>query len=240
MFRITASLICCLLLFGFLQLSFVPPAIAGEKEERVELLQEKLKKLKQLLGQMQEQKLKEAPPTEKPWEPVLGFGQERPAYDQYAYLLAPQMRKETLDSVLQQMHFFSNQDELKERGSLFVVPTLSLAPGETMSVAKYNRALASDFLRKIGVPAALEGSIVVSPDPLHEEGVADGPMLLIDLTGCDQILRSRIFDLLLSSRLFTADGSIQDYLWKLLQSASPQAFSVTVEGQRMWLAVDND
>ena len=109
-----------------------------------------------------------------------------------------------------------------------------------MSVAKYNRELAADMLRKIGVPAALEGGIIVSPDPLGEEGVAEGPLLLIDLTGCDQILRSRIFELLQSVRLFTADGSIQDYLWQLLKSASPQTFSVTVEGERLWLAVDND
>ena len=240
MFRKIIPLFCCLLVFAALSLSVPQGVVASEKEQRVDLLQDKLEKLKQLLAQMQEQKMKAQPPTEIPWEPVLDFGQERPAYDQYAYLLAPQMRKETLDSALQQLQFLSSQDELHERGTLFVIPALPLAVGETLSVAKYNRELAAAFLRKVGEPAALEGSIVVSPDPLHEDGVASGPLLLIDLANCDQILRSRIFELLQSSRLFAEDGSIQDYLWKLLQAASPQAFSVTVEGQRMWLAVDND
>ena len=78
----------CLLILCALQLPVVPSAVASEKEERVQLLQEKLKKLKQLLVQMEELKLKETPPTETPWEPLLDFGLERPAYDQYAYLAA--------------------------------------------------------------------------------------------------------------------------------------------------------
>ena len=197
-----------------------------------------MKKL--IIAVMQEQKLKAQPPTESPWEPVLDFGQERPAYDQYAYLLAPQMRNEVLDSILQQLHFFSSQDTLADRGTLFVIPTLPLADGQALTVDKYNRELAAAFLRKAGVPAALEGSIIVSPAPLTRQGVASGQLLLIDLANCDQILRSRIFELLQSSRLFTEDGSIQDFLWQLLQNASPQAFTMTVEGQRMWVAVDND
>lgn len=240
MFRKIIPLFCCLLLLGCLPFAVAQPALAEEKEERVQLLQEKLKKLKQLLVQMEEQKLKDAPPTETPWEPLLDFGLERPAYDQYAYLVAPQMRQDALDSILQQLHFFSQQDEMKERGTLFVIPTLPLAEGEAMSVARYNRDLAAAMLRKIGVPSALEGGIIVAPDPLGETGVASGPLLLIDLAGCDQILRSRIFELLQSVRLFTADGSIQNYLWELLKSASPQAFSVSVKGERMWLSVDND
>lgn len=240
MLRKLIPLLCCLLIFCALQTVVVQPVVAGEKEERVQLLQEKLKKLKQLLVQMKEQKLREAPPTETPWEPLLDFGLERPAYDQYAYLVAPQMRQADLDSILQQLYFFSNQDELKERGTLFVIPTLPLAEGEAMSVAKYNRELAVEMLRKVDVPSALEGVIIVSPDPLAEEGVSKGPLLLIDLAGCDQILRLRIFELLQTVRLFTEDGSIQDYLWALLKSAAPQAFTVAVEGERMMLAVDND
>lgn len=240
MLRKMIPLICCLLFFALLQLPLSPSVMAGEKEERVQLLQEKLKKLKQLLVQMEEQKVRETPPTEIPWEPLLDFGLERPAYDQYAYLVAPQMQREILDSTLQQLHFFSTQDELKERGTLFVVPTLPLVAGETMSVAKYNRELAVAMLRKIGIPSALEGGIIVTPDPLGDKGVAEGPVLLIDLANCDQVLRTRIFELLQTVRLFTEDGSIQDYLLALLKSASPQAFSVSAEGERIWVAVDND
>ncbi len=240
MFRKIFPLFCCLLILCVAQLAVGQPTVAGEKEERVQLLQEKLKKLKELLVQMEEQKLKEAPPTGPPWEPLLDFGLERPAYDQYAYLVAPQMRQADLDSILQQLYFFASQDELRERGTLFVIPALPLAKDEAMSVAKYNRDLAVAMLRKIGVPSALEGGIIVSPDPLGEAGVAKGPLLLIDLAGCDQILRSRIFELLQTVRLFTEDGSIQDYLWALLQNAAPQAFTVAVEGERMMLAVDND
>jgi hypothetical protein len=233
-------LFCCLLLLVVAQVSMGQPALASEKEERVRLLQEKLKKLKQLLVEMEEQKLKETPPAEGPWEPLLDFGLERPAYDQYAYLVAPLMQQEVLDSTLQQLYFFASQDELKERGTLFVIPALPLAEGETMSVAKYNRELAVAMLRKIGVPSAREGGMLVVPNPIGEEGVADGPMLWIDLAGSDQLLRTRIFEQLQKVRLFTEDGSIQDYLWALLKSASPQSFSVFAEGERMWLAVAKD
>lgn len=240
MIKIVFRCLCCLLLVMALQQVVVSPVAATEDEERIQLLQEKLKKLKDLLVKVQEEKIKEQPPTEIPWAPVLGFGEERPAYDQYVYLLAPQMRTETLDSTLQQMYFLAGRDELKERGALFVVPALPLAAGEVMAVKNYNRELAGEFLRKIGVPRAIEGGLIVVPEPLHRKGIAEGPMLLIDLTGSDQILRTRIFELLLQTRLFTADGSIQDYLWKLLQKASPQEFTVSVEGERMWLVVDRD
>ena len=46
--KITPLLFCLLVLFA-LQLPVVSSAVASEKEERVELLQEKLEKLKQLL-----------------------------------------------------------------------------------------------------------------------------------------------------------------------------------------------
>ena len=236
-------ILCCLLLSIFCHSVLVSPSFAEgnqNKEERVLLLQEKLKKLKQLLVQMEEQKLKEKPPTETPWEPLLDFGLERPAYDQYAYLVAPLMQQGVLDSTLQQLHFFASQDELKERGTLFVIPSLPLTDGEVMSVGKYNRDLAVAMLRKIGVPSALEGGIVVTPDPLGEKGVAEGPMLLIDLAGCDQIIRSRIFETLQQVRLFTEDGSIQDYLWALAKISSPQAFSIFTEGERMWLSLGSD
>lgn len=237
MFRKIVPVICCLLVFAIGQAAVSTPVLANEKEERVRLLQEKLKKLKKLLVQMEEQKLKETPPTESPWEPLLDFGLERPAYDQYAYLVAPQMKQEALDSVLQQLYFFASQDELKERGTLFVIPALPLDTGETMSVEKYNRELAGAMLRKIGLPAAIEGGILVTPDPLNEEGVASGLQLFVDLTGCDQILRLHIFEQLQEVRLFTEDGTIQDYLWALLKSASPQEFTVSLEGQRMWLTL---
>lgn len=240
MFKKITQIFFCLLMVFALQLSTVPATVAGEKEERVELLQKKLEKLKQLLVEMQEQKLKEQPPTDIPWEPVLGFGQERPAYDQYAYFLAPQMTKEVLDSTLQQLHFVAGLDTLKDRGTLFVVPALPLATGTAMSVSSYNRELATAYLRKIGIPVAIEGGLIVAPDPLTQMGVTEGPLLMIDLTGCDQMLRARIFEVLQDSRLFTGGGSMQDFLWKLLKNASPQSFTVSAEGERMWLSVAKD
>lgn len=208
--------------------------------ERAELLKEKLQKLQLLLTQVEEAKLKEQPPTEPPWQPIQAFGEERPAYDQYAYLLAPHLRKEQLDSALQQGHYLAGLDELKERGNLFVVPALALAPGQTMNIDSYNREFAADMLRKVGLPSAYEGWIVVAPEPLNKKGVAEGSLLMIDLAGCDQIMRTRIFDLLLSTRLFTEDGSVHSYLWRLLQTTSPQVFKVSMVGQHLMLAVDND
>lgn len=240
MLKRLTPLVCLLLLLAFVQLPLVQPAHAGDKEERIKLLQEKMKKLKKLLVLMEEEKVRETPPKDPPWEPLLDFGLERPAYDQYAYLIAPQMSQEKLDSILQQLYFFASQDDLKARHTLFVIPTLPLDEGETMSVTKYNRDLAVAMLHKIGVPSALEGGILVTPNPLGEEGVAKGPQLFIDLAGCDQILRLRIFEQLQKVRLFAEDGSIQNYLWALLRSTDPQAFTVSVDGERMWLAVDND
>ncbi|HEY5673838.1 MAG TPA: hypothetical protein VIR78_09045 [Malonomonas sp.] len=232
----------CLLLFFGLSVGLVPQvrAEAESKSERAELLKQKLLKLQQLLAQVEEARLKEQPPTETPWQPIQAFGEERPAYDQYAYLLAPHLRKADLDSALQQLHYLAGLDELKERGNLFVVPALPLAVGETMAVERYNRELAAAYLRTVGLPSAYEGWLVVSPDPLHQAGVAAGPLLMIDLAGCDQIMRTRIFDLLLKVRLFTEDGSVHSYLWQLLQNASPQVFKVSMEGPRLILAVETD
>ena len=228
----------CLLLLLVLGLALTPPVQAESKAERAEVLKQKLLQLQQLLQQVEEAKLREQPPTESPWQPIQAFGAERPAYDQYAYLLAPHLRKAELDSALQQLHYLAGLDELKERGNLFVVPALPLAGGETMSVDRYNRELAGAYLRTVGLPSAYEGWLVVAPAPLDKKGVADGPLLMIDLAGCDQVMRTRIFDLLLHTRLFTDDGSVHNFLWRLLQIASPQVFKVSMEGQRLLLAVD--
>lgn len=240
MFKFATRFLCCFLFSVCLQQILVFPVVAGEKEERVQLLQKKMEKLQELLVRMEEEKLREQPPTEIPWQPILQSGEERPAYDQYAYLLTPQMRAEDLDSILQQLHFLANQDELKERGTLFVVPTLPLSAGEQMSVESYNRDLAGKLLQEIRMPTALEGGLVVAPNPLGQPEVAAGSLLFIDLAGCDQILRSRIFGLLQSQRLFTADGSIHEYFWALMKGAAPQAFTVYMQEQLVWLALDKD
>ena len=239
MLRHSMRFFCCCLFVIFLQQVCVFPAVAGEKEERVQLLQEKMEKLQQLLVKMQEVKLREQPPTEIPWQPILQSGTERPAYDQYVYLLAPQMRAVDLDSSMQQLHFLATKDELKERGALFVIPALPLSAGEKMSVDNYNRDLAGDLLKKIGMPAALEGGLIVTPDPLERLEAGDVSLLFIDLVGCDQMLRSRIFGLLQTTRLFAEDGSIHKYLWELLKSAAPQAFSLYMQDGLVWLSLDN-
>ncbi|NOQ42670.1 MAG: hypothetical protein GQ563_09270 [Desulfuromusa sp.] len=232
--------LCCFLFVVCLQQILVFPVVAGEKKERVQLLQKKMEKLQELLVRMQEEKLREQPPTEIPWQTILQLGEERPAYDQYAYLLAPQMRAEDLDSILQQLHFLATQDQLTERGTLFVVPTLPLSAGEKMSVESYNRDLAGQLLKEIQMPTALEGGLIVAPDPLGQLADTEGSLLFIDLAGCDQILRSRIFGLLQSQRLFVEDGSIHGYLWELLKSATPQAFSVYMQDGLVWLTLDNN
>ncbi len=238
MLRIVKYFLCCFLVAICFQQVFVPPVQAGDKEERVRLLQEKMKKLQDLLVLMEEQKLREQPPTKKPWEPILKSGDERPAYDQYAYLLAPRMLATDLDSILQQLKYLSDQDPLKERRTLFVIPALPLAKGESMSVKKYNRDLVDDLLKKIGIPTALEGGLLLAPDPLGRKGVArERKLLFIDLTGCNQILRARIFGLLQSQRLFTEDGSIHGYIWALLKSAAPQSFNLYMQDNVTWLSV---
>ena len=240
MLNFSIRFLCFCLLFVSLQQIYVSPAIAGEKEERVQLLQEKMAKLQELLLKLEEAKLREQPPSEMPWQALLQGDTERPAYDQYVYLLAPQMKSTDLDSILQQLYFLANQDELKERGTLFVVPALPLASGEVMSVKTYNRDLARELLGNVGIPAALEGGLIIAPDPLRQAEVAKGPLLFVDLAGCDQILRSRIFGLLQSDRLFTEDGSIYGYLGKLIKSAAPQAFTVYMQGELVWLSLANE
>ncbi|MDX2480158.1 MAG: hypothetical protein QNK24_07465 [Desulfuromusa sp.] len=238
--RFGTRFFCCVLFVVCLQQAYVLPVVAGEKEERVQLLQKKMEKLQELLVKLQEEKLREQPPTEIPWQPILKSGTERPAYDQYVYLIAPQMRAVDLDSTLQQLYFLSNQDELKERGTLFVVPSLPLSTGEKMTVENYNRDLAGSLLKELGMPTALEGGLIVAPDPLERLDVTEESLLYIDLTGCDQILRSRIFGLLQKYRLFTEDGSIHGYLGKLLKSATPQAFTVYMQGELVWLALASE
>ncbi len=240
MLRYGIRFFCCFLFVVCLQQVLVFPVVAGEKEEQVQLLQKKMEKLQKLLIRMQEEKLREQPPTEIPWQAIIQSGEERPAYDQYAYLLAPQMRAADLDSILQQLHFLATQDKLKERGTLFVIPTLPLSAGEKLTIENYNRDLAGDLLKRIGVPSALEGGMIVASDPLGQLDAIEETLLFIDLTGCDQILRSRIFGLLQNQRLFTEDGSIHGYLWELLKSAAPQAFTVYMQDQLVWLELDKN
>ena len=236
MLRFSTRFLCCLLLAICLQQVSVVPVAAGEKEERVQLLQQKMDKLQELLVKLEEKKLRQQPPTEIPWQAILALGEERLAYDQYAYLLAPQMQATELDSSLQQLHYLASQDKMEERGTLFVVPALPLDAGEKMSVKSYNRDLAGILLKQLGMPTALEGGILVSPSPVAKLKDEREPLLFVDLAGCDQILRSRIFGTLQTTRMFNEDGSIHQYLWNLLESASPQTFSVYVQDGLLWLS----
>lgn len=228
---------CCLFILCLQQLS-APLAVAGEKEERIRILQEKMQTLKAQLAEMQEQKLREQPPTETPWQPILSVGEERPAYAQYAYFLASQMSQDKLDSTLQQIHYQTSIDDMKERGTLFVIPALPLMAGEQMTVERYNRELAVQLLHQAGVPAAVEGGLLIVAKPLTRLAAGEESILFIDLADCDQIMRARILELLKTQRLFGDDGRIQDYVWELVKSASPQAFSLYWQNHLAWLALD--
>ncbi len=234
--------LCCFLFVVCLQTYVVPPVYAGEEEQRVKLLQEKMAKLKELLAKLEEAKLRQKPPTEIPWQAILKMGEERIAYDQYAYLLAPQMPALDLDSALQQLNYLANQDEMKERGTLYVIPALPLKKGESMSVKSYNRDLAGELLQKLGLPSSMEGGLLVTPYPvlrLKQEAKGD-PLLFIDLTGCDQIMRARIFGTLKTTRMYSEDGSVHQYLWNLLKSTAPQSFTVYIEDGILWLSLAQD
>ncbi len=235
MIRTGMRFLCCCLLLLSLQQVFIAPVRAGEDKERIQLLQAKMAKLQELLGKVQEEKLREQAPIEIPWQPILQSGEEWSGYYQYAYLLAPQMAAENIDSILQQLNYIASQDEMKQRGGLFVVPTLPLDAGEQMTVKNYNRDFAGALLKTIKVPTSISGGMVIAPTPLTGDGGASETLLFIDLTGCDQVLRSRIFGLLQSYRMFADDGSIHGYVWELLQSAAPQAFTVYMQGKLMWL-----
>ncbi len=238
MMKLSTRFLCLFLLLFCLQLVQVSPVAASEKEERMELLQQKMAKLQELLSRMEEEKLREQPPTDIPWNPILAAGDERTGYYQYAYLLASQMRAIDLDSVLQQLSYVATQDEMKERGVLFVVPSLPLEADETMAVKKYNRDLAAKFLKMTGMPTAIEGGMLIAPFPLGHADVAKDSLLFIDLSGCDQRLRSQIFALLQNYRIFTDDGSVSGYVWKLLQDTAPQVFTIYMHGKVGWLKLE--
>ncbi len=232
LFRIVA---CLVLLLSLQAPLLTPSAGAGEKEERIQALQEKMAQLKAMLAELEEQKLREQPPEAPPWQTVTARGEERRAYSQYAYLLAPQMRSDMLDSVLQQLHFIAARDAMTERGNLFVVPALSRSGGALLPVAGYNRDLAASLLTGVGIPSAVEGGILVTGEALGETRQPEAPLLFIDLRACDQILRARIFELLQTVRLFGEDGSIHSFLWELITAARPQAFRVHQQHQVTWL-----
>jgi len=232
LFRCTLVVVCLLHLFNVC-------AVAGEKEERIRLLQEKMKALQAQLEIVQEAKLREQPPTEIPWQPIQNLGDERPAYAQYVYLLGSQVAHDDLDSMLQQMYYLASQDKMAQRGALFVVPALPLAPGELMNIDTYSRELAVQLLAEIGVPSSIEGGILVADKPLHRLISDDRELLFVDLSGCDQILRARVFELLLSQSMFVPDGTLHGYLWELIKNASPQAFNLYWQGDLAWLSVDH-
>lgn len=215
-------------------------AIAGEKEERIRLLQEKMEALKAQLSLMQEEELRQQPPTEMPWQPLKVGGEERKAYAQYVYLLGSQMAKEELDATLQQVYYLASQDPMEERGALFVVPALPLTTSGQMTVDNYNRELAVDFLTAAGIPSAVEGGLLVSARPLAQVEAGEEELLFIDLSGGDRILKSRILELLQTRRLFEPDGTVHAYLWALLKSASPQSFNLYWRNGLAWLSVAAD
>ena len=236
MVKATRSLLYGLLFVFCLQQIFVAPVQAGEKEERVKLLQEKMAKLQELLTKLEEAKLRQKPPTDIPWQAILKIGKERLAYDQYVYLLAPQMRADVLDSSLQQLNYLATQDEMKERGTLFVIPALPLKEGENMSVKSYNRDLAGKVLQVLGLPTSLEGGILVTPYPVEKLEHKGETLLYVDLTGCDQVLRARIFSELQSTRMYSEDGSVHKFLWNLLKGTEPQSFSMYMQNGILWLS----
>lgn len=240
MVKAAQSFLCCFLFLFCLQQVFVAPVYAGEKEERVKLLQEKMAKLKELLAKLEEAKLRQKPPTDIPWQAILKPGEERLAYDQYAYLLAPNMQPTELDGSLQQLNYLARQDPMLERGTLFVIPALPLKDGEQMTVSTYNRDLAGTLLKTLNLPTSLEGGILVTPYPVGRLEHEEEPLLFIDLTGCDQIMRARIFGVLQSTRLYTEDGGIHKYLWNLLKDTSPQTFSMYVQNNILWLSLDTE
>jgi len=237
MVSLVTRLFCCCFLLICLHQALVSPVMAGESENRIQLLKKKMVELQEILVHMQEEKLREQPPTESPWQPILESGDERPGYYQYAYLLAPQMQREDLDNILQQLNFIASQDEMKERGGLFVVPSLPLGDGKQMTIDHYNRDLAGALLKTVSVPTALEGGMLISATPLAQGSRGEEPLLFIDLAGSDQILRARIFELLQSYRIFADNGSIHGYIWKLLKNASPQAFTIYVQDRLTWLTL---
>lgn len=234
------AVICLALLVAFQSQLFLPAATAGEKDERILLLQEKMAKLQEMLAELEEQKLREQPPQEIPWQPVAGSGEERRAYRQYVYLLAPQMRREVLGGVLEQLYYTAERDPLTQRGSLFVIPALNPSETGQLSVEQYNRSLASQWLSAQGIPSAVFGGVLVSADPVGESSGERQPVLYIDLDGCDQILRARIFELLQTTPLYGDDGSVAEFLWTLVAKAQPQAFRIYQQKQITWLSVAAD
>lgn len=239
--RFIRNLLNCLLLLSCCLLCFSNFAVAGEKEDRIQLLQEKMKILKAQLERVQDARLREQPPSEIPWQPIQSAGEERAAYAHYVYLLGAQMAKEKLDSILQQVYAVTVEDKLEEKGALFVVPALSLAPGELMNVTRYNRELAVRLLAQAGIPSAVEGGLLIAAMPLDRLSAGNHELLYIDLAGCDQVLRARIFELLMTQRLFDPDaGSLPQYVWKLIQNASPQTFKLYWQDGLTWLALANE
>lgn len=229
-----------LMVLLFFLLSVGSSGWATEREDRVRALQERLKALKEQLSVMQEAELREQPPTESPWQPILKAGEERIAYAHYVYLLGSQFSQENLDDILQQIYYIASQDPLEKKSALFVIPATSLAPGETMSVDAYNRGLSIDFLNRVGIPSAIEGGLLVSEKPLHKlEQGDDRQLLFIDLTGSDQILRARMFELLLNGSVFGPEGHPQNYIWELLRKATPQAFSMYWQNDMIWLSAES-
>ena len=80
--------------------------------------------------------------------------------------------------------------------------------------------------------------MIVTPEPLDRLHDSQAPLLFLDLSGSDQILRARIFDLLLKQRLYEDEGSLHRFIWDLLQKTAPQAFRMHIQGRFLWLALE--
>ncbi len=231
------TLICFALLLPLQSYVWFDMACAGEKEERIQALQEKMTQLKGMLAELEEQKLREQPPEEIPWQPLISRGEERRAYTQYAYLLAPQMRQESLSAALEQLYYTAARDGMSHRGTLFVIPALNQTEAKQLEGVDYNRGLAADLLGAVGIPSAVSGGLLVTSDPIGKQARQDRPMLYLDLDGCSPMLRARIFELLLVSTLDESGASLYSFIGNLVAAAKPQVFQLYQQQQILWLSV---
>ncbi len=231
--RILVSFILMLTIHNQL---FISVARADEKTERIQALQEKMVKLKSLLAELEEQKLREQPPQVIPWQPLTVSSSERRAYSQYVYLLAPQMSQTELSASLEQLYLTAAGDKLTKRGTLFVVPSLAQNQVTQLSEAEYNRSFAADMLSKIGLPGAISGGMLVTEEPLGKAVATDQNILFVDLANCSAMLRAQIFEQLLLSGMHEGESGLYSFIGSLVSAAQPQTFHLYQQQRLVWFS----
>lgn len=149
-----------------------------------------------------------------------------PGYGAYTFLLANGQTPENdqaLASAMKLIDAFPAREDLsaKEKNR-FLVPVQEES-ATSLSLEKYDYALAADFMERINLPRPLQDHLLL----VNSFNLSEGQTyLVIDVSGADQEQLAEILTALHSRISATEDPGPEFYFWKILAALEPHPVTV--------------